>query len=464
MSTSKTRGEPSTSENLKEALGEKIPLYHDLLRNFRRHRGPSIISHITVDDLYGGLSGVKTIVRETSEIDPKHGVVYRGLTIPEVITLLPRRGGLPSAEAIFWLLLTGDVPTHRQTASLIADWTSRRQKRAEQWSGSRGETALSVLRSLPESVTPLGRLSVALTILDVSKCAKEAKRHGAMPHTYWEYEYEDSMEFLAMLPAIIGLVAKGQISTKVSSDGDWVQFLSECLTNVTENFDRRKSSIVDFLRLYVTLNADDDGGAPAAHVTQILGSTDLDINEVLASSALAYTDEPTSGTMLQWEELQTKIRNGLGQSTWTEYSLIDRVLSLCGKDKLIGHKEAECCDPRYTVLLNYAKQYLPDNPEIKFSQDITQILRSKMKRPNGKDICPEQSAIAAPIFRSLGLKDMRFNQTILYMARTLGAVASIIWSKAVNAPVEHPMSRCTHSYIEKIQDNGRRRQKRRTQK
>lgn len=67
---------------------------------------------------------------------------------------------------------------------------------------------------------------------------------------------------------------------------------------------------------------------------------------------------------LQWQELQTKIRNAIGQ-TWTEHTLTDRVLSFCDKDKLIGHKEAKCCDPRYTVLLNYAKQYLPNNPEIK---------------------------------------------------------------------------------------------------
>jgi hypothetical protein len=45
--------------------------------------------------------------------------------------------------------------------------------------------------------------------------------------------------------------------------------------------------------------SDDDGGVPAAHITQILGSTDLNINETLASSVLAYTEEPKSGTMLQ---------------------------------------------------------------------------------------------------------------------------------------------------------------------
>jgi len=73
---SKTIGEPSTSTNLKEALWEKIPVHHDLVRKFRHNFGPFVISEITVDNLYDGLSNVKTIVRETSEIDSKHGVIH----------------------------------------------------------------------------------------------------------------------------------------------------------------------------------------------------------------------------------------------------------------------------------------------------------------------------------------------------------------------------------------------------
>ncbi|XP_071558773.1 probable citrate synthase 2, mitochondrial isoform X2 [Temnothorax nylanderi] len=389
-------------------------------------------------------------------------IVYRGLTIPEVIALLPREGNSPSAEAVFWLLLTGDVPTQQQTASLIADWTSRRKKCTEWWSGPRGETIASVLRSMPETITPLHRLSVALTIFDVSKQAKEAKRHGAMPYTYWEYTYEDGMEFLATLPAIIGLIARGQTLTNVSGDGDWTQFLLDCLNN--ESFDGRKSSIADFLRLYITLNADDDGGAPIAHVTQILGLTDLHINEVLASSVLAHIDEPKSGTMFEWKELQTKIKNTLGR-TWTEHALKTCVLNLWSRDKLTGHREADFCDPRYTALLHYAKQYLSDNSEVKLSQDITRILRSTMGRPKRKEVYPEQNALAPVIFQYYGLEDMRLNQTILYMARALGAIASIIWTTVVNAPVEHPISRCTHSYIETIRDdNAKKRKGRRTRK
>ncbi|EZA49338.1 hypothetical protein DMN91_000390 [Ooceraea biroi] len=398
LEVSKTRGEPSTSTNLKEALCEKIPVHHDLLRKFRRNFGPTIISEITVDSLYDGLNDVKTIVRETSEISPKHGIVYRGLTIPEVIALLPRQGDSPIAEAVFWLLLTGDIPTQQQTASLIADWTSRRQKCTEWWSGPRGETIISVLRSMPETITPLHRLSAALAIFDISKHAKNAKRYGALPYTYWEYTYEDGMEFLATLPAIIGLVAKGEILSNVNNDGDWIQFFLNCLVNANEAVDSRKSSIADFLRLYVTLNADDDGGTPAAHITQILGSTDLDINEILASSVLAYANEPRSGTILQWQELQTTVRSTLGR-TWTERTLEACVLNLWSRDKLMGHKKTDICDPRYTALLNYAKQHLPDNSELKLSQDITRILKLRLKRPKDKDIQPDQNAIAATIFQ-----------------------------------------------------------------
>jgi len=144
----------------------------------------------------------------------------------------------------------------------------------------------------------------------------------------------------------------------------------------------------------IILTSDDDGGAPVTHITQILGSTDLDLNEVLASSVLAYANEPKSGTMLQvnqrrsdyhrkivinipvhlfivissytlqWQELQMKARSMIGP-TWTEQTLKPCILNLWDRDKLIGHKEADICDPRYTALLNFAKQHLPDNSELK---------------------------------------------------------------------------------------------------
>lgn len=88
------------------------------------------------------------------------------MTLPEVLGILPRRGNAPSPEAVFWLLLTGDVPTHEQTASLVADWNLRRQRRQNWWLElGDGYFVGKVIRALPEKIGPLGRLSVALTAL-----------------------------------------------------------------------------------------------------------------------------------------------------------------------------------------------------------------------------------------------------------------------------------------------------------
>ncbi|XP_076227656.1 putative citrate synthase 2, mitochondrial [Nomia melanderi] len=447
--TSRTKGSPSTSTNLKEALWEKIPIHYDLLRNFREQHGSSVVSHVTVENIYQGLNGVKTMVRETSETDPKHGIKYRGLTLPEVVTLLPRQGKSPSAESVFWLLLTGDVPTQEQTTSLITDWTIRRQRRKYWWSGPGGGIVGSILQTLPKTVTPLGKLSVALTVFDSSKHMKEALKNRASTYTYWEYTYEDSMELLATLPAIVGLIAKDGGLNNVKEEGDWVQFLTECLSDAYGITENQKKTIVDFLRLYVTLNADDDGGIPAIHITEILGATQIDVNQALSAGILAYTDEPRSGTMSQYMEFQSKIQGLLGRESKEEN--IKNYVTLIAKDKLIGCKETEISDPRYSALLHYTMENMPDNSDVKLSRSITRILTTMMKTTKGRTFYPEQTTIAAPVFQAYGLKDMKFNQVLLCISRALGAIASIIWARAVNAPVEHPASKSTYSYLESIQ-------------
>ncbi|XP_017793182.1 PREDICTED: citrate synthase, mitochondrial-like [Habropoda laboriosa] len=425
---STTRGVPSTSTNLKEALCEKIPVHYDLLRNFRQQHGSSVVSHITVDDIYKGLNGVNTMVRETAEIDPKYGIKYRGLTIPEVVTLLPHEGKSPSAESVFWLLLTGDIPTREQTASLIADWSVRREKKKDWWSGPGGGIVGSVLQTLPKTISPLARLSVALTVLDSGKHTKKALEISALTHTHWEYTYEDSMEFLATLPAIVGLVAKSEgLKNVKEEEGDWVQFLSECLYNSFDISENHRKMLMDFLRLYIVLNADEDGGIPGIHVTEILGASQLDINQAIAAGVLAYANEPKSGTMSQCMEFQTKTRRLFGREP-KEERLRNYAATLIKQDRLIGYVDSEYCDPRYTAILNYAREYLPNDTDVKLSQAVTQILTTIMKAARGKNIFPEQNAIAAPIFQFYGLKDMKFNQVLLCM----------------------PASKCTYTYCNSI--------------
>lgn len=66
--------------------------------------------------MYGGMRGIKGLVCETSVLDPDEGIRFRGLSIPECQKVLPKApgGSEPLPEGLFWLLITGNVPTDAQ--------------------------------------------------------------------------------------------------------------------------------------------------------------------------------------------------------------------------------------------------------------------------------------------------------------------------------------------------------------
>ena len=51
-------------------------------------------------------------------LDPEEGIRFRGYTIPECQELLPHAPGgeEPLPEGLFWLLVTGEIPTEEQVS------------------------------------------------------------------------------------------------------------------------------------------------------------------------------------------------------------------------------------------------------------------------------------------------------------------------------------------------------------
>ena len=60
------------------------------------------------------MRGIRGLVTETSVLDPEEGIRFRGYSIPECQELLPKKGEAPLPEGLYWLLLTGDIPTQAQ--------------------------------------------------------------------------------------------------------------------------------------------------------------------------------------------------------------------------------------------------------------------------------------------------------------------------------------------------------------
>ena len=116
------------------------------------------------------MRGIKAMVWETSVLDADEGIRFRGKTIPECQDLLPSaiEGGEPLPEALFWLLVTGEVPTVEQTQALTNEWNQR--------AGLPSHVA-EMLDNLPKDVHPMAQFSAAVTLMNSqSKFAKVNNR------------------------------------------------------------------------------------------------------------------------------------------------------------------------------------------------------------------------------------------------------------------------------------------------
>ena len=100
-------------DSLKEKFREKIDPMRNKIKTIIKEHGDQKISDVTVAQAYGGMRGVKCIVTETSALDPFEGIRFRGFNIPDLRKKLPKAPGgeEPLPEGLFYLLLTGELPT-----------------------------------------------------------------------------------------------------------------------------------------------------------------------------------------------------------------------------------------------------------------------------------------------------------------------------------------------------------------
>lgn len=66
------------------------------------------------------MRGILGLLTETSVLDPMEGIRFRGYSIPECQKLLPAAPGgkQPLPEGLFWLLVTGEIPTAEQVKDI----------------------------------------------------------------------------------------------------------------------------------------------------------------------------------------------------------------------------------------------------------------------------------------------------------------------------------------------------------
>ncbi|MFH1851379.1 MAG: citrate (Si)-synthase [Candidatus Neomarinimicrobiota bacterium] len=424
---------------------EKLTRLVDPMKNRINHLvtnyGDVKVSDVSIAQIYSGTRGVKSMICETSMLDPDEGIRYRGYSLPELIELLPsvKGGSQPLPEGLFYLLLTGNLPTEDD----VQDIQNEYKKYSEV-----PEYVFTTLDNLPKELSPMTQLSLALLTLQGTSEFSRQFRKGMVRKDLWEPALEDSLSILAKLPTIAAYIYrrtyKDGIRIDPHPDLDWA-------ANLAYMMGIKDKEVYEIMRLFLFLHADHEGGNVTAHTVQLVGST-LSDPFYAFSAGLNGLAGPLHGManqqVLHWIE---KMRQEIGNHTPTKKEIEKYVWDTLNAGRLIpgfGHAVLRKTDPRYTALREFALQHFPDDELFKIVSNLYEVVPDILRiHGKAKNPWPNVDAHSGSVLYHYGIKEFDFYTVLFGVSRAQGVLAWYIWARLLGASLERPKS-VTTEYLE----------------
>lgn len=392
------------------------------------------VDEVTLDQVYGGMRDITCMVYETSLLDANEGIRFRGFSIPELRDNLPKtEGGTePLPEGLFWLMLTGEVPTEDEVKWLSEQWKRRSVVPPH---------VFKVMDTLPVTTHPMTQLSTAIMAMQSESVFTRRYTEGMDKKDYWDPTYEDTMNILARLPRIAAYIYRrtyhngDHINPDISLDwgGNFAHMLGFNDTDFHE-----------LMRLYLTIHADHEGGNASAHTCHLVGSTLSDPYLSYAASMNALAG-PLHGLanqeVIRWIFRMVDI---IGTSQPTKEQLLDFLKNTIAAGKVIpgyGHAVLRKPDPRFIAQMQFAKERIHNSDIVQIVWDLFEVtppyLESlgKVKNPY-----PNVDAHSGALLVHYGMKEYNYYTVMFGVSRALGVLAAQCWARALSLPLERPKS------------------------
>lgn len=251
--------------SLKTVLEEKIVVSRERVTRLKTEKGNVKIDEITLDQTLKGMRGMKGILNETSTVDPFTGIKFRGMTIPECQEKLPKKFSQPLPESVYWLFLTGDIPTPEQSEELRAELATRAYL---------PDYIERMLNSLSKTLHPMVQLSIGVNSLCYNNQFDKAFKGNVQRSDYWKYTLEDGLNLVAKIIRIAAIIYRNVFHDGLIPDYNRSLDLSE---NLGQMMGFTNPDFFEVLRLYLTLHSDHEGGNASAHTTHMVGSSLCDV-------------------------------------------------------------------------------------------------------------------------------------------------------------------------------------------
>lgn len=431
---------------LRERVAELLPAQQARLRALRTTHGGTSLGEATVGAALGGMRGIKGMLWETSLLDENDGIRFRGYSIPECQALLPAAnasaGGEPLPEAMLWLLMTGEVPSHEQTMRL-SDELRKRQ--------AVPDSVFEILKHVAdEGAHPMTQLSTALMLLQKDSRFARAYAAGVHKSTYWEPSFEDALDIIAKAPVVAAAIYRNTYKPELGRiEADPALDLAANYAHMM-GFD--SNGMHELMRLYLTIHCDHEGGNVSAHTANVVGSALADGYLSLAAGLNGLAG-PLHGLANQEVLLWlNQVREDIGvPPAVTKEQLGDFVRDTLKSGKVVpgyGHAVLRVTDPRYTCQREFALKHLPDDPLFKLVAMLYEVVpdilaaTGKVKNP-----WPNVDAHSGVLLQHYNLTEAQYYTVLFGVSRSMGILSQNVWSRGLGLPIERPKS-VTMSWLE----------------
>ena len=429
---------------LHEKISAQLPEWRERVKSLAKEHGEVKVDDVTVGQIVGGMRDIKSLLTDVSFVDPAHGILFRGMTIPELLKKLPKaRGGkMPSVGGLYYLLMIGEVPTKEQAMEVEAEWAKR---------SSVPDYVFKILRAMPKETHPMTLFSQAVLALQNGSTFAQ-KYHSMKKDVYWEAALEDSLDLTAKLPIIAAFIYRMKYFDETKKPRyNPKQDYGLNFARMMKVSDRK--GYADLMRQYFIIHSDHESGNVSAHAMHLVGSA-LSDPFLSFSAALNGLAGPLHGLANQ-EALAwlIEVRKQFGGVPSRE-DLRKFAWDTLNSGKVIpgyGHGVLRVVDPRFTAQMQFAKNHFPEDEMIRLADLVYEVVPEVLKEQGkAKDPAPNVDAVSGTLQYYYGVRDFQFYTVLFGVSRALGVTANYVWARALGQPIERPKSMTTKMLEEAV--------------
>ncbi|KER27012.1 hypothetical protein T265_05845 [Opisthorchis viverrini] len=262
------------------------------------------------------------------------------------------------------------------------------------------------------------------------------------------YVYEDSLDLLAKLPVVAAKIYRnlyrdGTSVGAIDPNKDWSH-------NFCRMLGYEKPEFTEMMRLYLTIHCDHEGGNVSAHSCHLVGSA-LSDPYLSFAAAMCGLAGPLHGLANQEVLLWiTKLRETIGDHP-TDEQVKNYVQDTLKSGRVIpgfGHAVLRKTDPRYMCSREFALKHFPDDPLFKITSQLYTIVPPVLQQLGKvQNPWPNVDANSGMLLQHYGLTEMQYYTVLFGVSRAQGVLASLLWDRALNLPIERPKSLSTNDLM-----------------